>query len=128
MPSWKDPLRSFYSSLPQLLRAKVEGNRLACPTYYFHSQESEQNARVKDYVWQLMEHLSHSLSVNSFILIHSSQIASAAYVYAGKEALVVPDWAIALDQDPHEPVESATSGDEFTAHQESPQEIIDYTR
>ncbi len=91
VPGWKDPLRGFYSSLLQLLRTKIDRNRLACPTSYFHGQESEQNARVKDHVWHLMERLSHRLSFNSFIHIHGTQLASAAYAYADKDAGVVPD-------------------------------------
>lgn len=128
VPDWKDSLKDFYSSLIQLLKTKVNQNRLACPTSNFHRQESEQNARFKDHVWHFMERLSHSLSFNSFVQIANSQLASAAYAYAGKDVVFVPDWTIAFNQDPHEPADSNTDAAEIMIHLESAQKLIDYSR
>jgi hypothetical protein len=75
-----------------------------------------------------MEGLSHRLSFNSFIHIHGTQLAQAAYAYADKDAGVVPDWAIAFNRDPHEPVDSSAAGDEIMVHLASGQEIVDYNR
>ena len=128
VPSWKDQLRDYYQGLLQLLRTKVSQNHLACPTSYFHRQESEQNDRVKGHTWPLVECLSHGLSFNSLPKIHLSQIASAAYAYAGKPACVSPDWAIAFNQDPQLPVVSNPAGDQIMVHLESGQEVMDYYR
>ena len=75
-----------------------------------------------------MERLGHRLSFNSFIHMHSSQLASAAYAYADKDSGVVPDWAVAFNRDPHEPVDSTGAGDEIMVHVASGQEIVDYNR
>ena len=42
-PDWKDPGREYFQALLALLRSKVKENRLACPTSYFHREESEQS-------------------------------------------------------------------------------------
>ena len=89
LPGWSDDQKDYYLRLLRVLRAKVNDNRLACPTSPFHQQEAEQGRQVKDHVWHIVERLSRGLSFNSFTQIHSSQLASAAYQFSGRKDSIV---------------------------------------
>ena len=84
-PDWKDSRREYYEKLLALIRTKVNQNRLACPTSYFHREESEQSDRVKDIVWHVVEELSQGISFHHSSQIFFGQIVIAAYEYCGKD-------------------------------------------
>ena len=127
-PSWKDPHRDYYSKLLNLIRTKVNQNRLACPTSYFHREESEQSTRVKGYVWHLVESLGYGLAFRSSEEIHYDQLASAAYSYSGRQGPSLPGWRSAFNQDPQQPVDPTAAQGQILVHLESPGELIDYYR
>ena len=128
LPSWPDEQTDYYLKLLQVLRAKVNENRLACPTSPFRQQEAEQGRQVKDHVWHIVERLSRGLSFNSSNQIHFSQLASAAYEFAGIKDDVVRDWSVAFNQDPHDSVESSADGSEILVHLPLGEELLDYNR
>lgn len=128
LPGWTDSHRGYYERLLALLRSLVAQNRLACPTSYFHREESEQSNKVKSFIWHVVEELSHRLSFNNPSDIHFGQIALAAYSYCGRTPPLLPGWALAFNQDPQQQVEPADSQGQVLVHLESPQELIDNYR
>jgi hypothetical protein len=121
---WKDPQRGYYERLLYVIRAKVNQNRLACPTSPSQREESEQSNRIKGIVWPLVEELSHGLSFQHPIQIFNNQIVLAAYTYCGKEPPRVPTWAVAFNKDPHESIEPVAGPGKVLVHLESPEELI----
>lgn len=56
-----------------------------------------------------------------------SQLAAAAYAFSGQGNATRPDWAVAFNQDPHQPVDSTFSDGQIMVHLEL-QELNDYFR
>ena len=125
LPGWKDPEREYYEGLLALLRSLVAQDRLACPTSYFHREESERGKRVREFNWQVVEELSHGLSFKSYTTSWA-QMASAAHAYCGTPEQAVPSWALAFSQDPQQSVGPERSSPRILVYLESPEELIEY--
>ena len=105
-PGWKHSSGAYYAGLLALLRPNIHNNRLACPTSYFHREESEQSDRVRGIVWQLVDELSRGLSFNLSTVVHFNQIAAAALKYGGHPPTSLPEWSMAFNQDPQKQLTS----------------------
>jgi hypothetical protein len=127
-PDWKDSQREYYRELLGLIRVKVNQNRLTCPTSHFHRNESEQSDRVKNIVWYVMEELSRGLSFRYDTEIFLDQIALAAYNYCGNTPPQMPEWALAFNKNPLEPVEDESLAGTISVHLESPEALIENYR
>jgi hypothetical protein len=127
-PDWKDSYRTYFEELLAVIRAKVNQNRLACPTSPFHREESEQSDRVKSIVWYVVEELSQGLSFHYSTQIFHEQIASASYAYCGKEPPHIPQWAVAFNKDPFELVEAESLQGQILVHLESSEQLIENYR
>jgi hypothetical protein len=101
---WKDTLADFYRELNDLLSDLTNRDRIICPTSPFHSEESELNQRVKDFIWHFVEQLGYGLSFKPSAEIRKYQVITAAQAYCGLPAKQRSAWMIAFNRDPHVPV------------------------
>jgi len=126
LPEWKDPESEFYRELLDLLRSRILGDRLACPTSSFHRHESEQGARVRDFVWRTVEELSYGLSLRAFTDILYDQIAAAARAFCKLPQPDVLPWMVAFNRDPQEPIHRLPEPPKIRVHLSSPKELVEY--
>lgn len=126
LPDWNDPQRDFYGELLKMLRLRTIEDKLACPTSPFHQEESEQGARVKDFIWHVVRQLSFGLAFLHSNKINFCQIEAAARTYCRLPESNVPGWTIAFNRNPHESIKLLAKSPQVLVHIPSAQELVDY--